>query len=371
MAKANKGVPLARPDDLWARVERLHPDLSRRLVAWQAQNGRHDLPWQNTRDPYRVWLSEIMLQQTQVTTVLGYYERFLQRFPTVRDLAQAPLDDVLTLWAGLGYYSRARNLHRCAQAVVADHGGQFPQTVEQLVTLSGIGPSTAAAIASFCFEVRTSIMDGNVKRVLSRVLAWDQDLAVKTHERQLWDAANHLVPEQAKDMPAYTQGLMDLGATVCSPRKPSCLVCPWADWCGARLQDEPERFPVKSRKLKRSERESWPLWLEWSGQVWLEQMPDTGVWAGLWTLPLMQDAQALQALATLSKGAAVEPQPRIKHVLTHLDWWLNTQRQVLTQAPSEALSHALQQRSAGGRWVSLDELHTVGLPAPFKKMLVG
>lgn len=369
MATSKKGVPVARPDDLWARVEALHPDLSRRLVAWQAQAGRHDMPWQKTRDPYRVWLSEIMLQQTQVTTVLGYYERFLIRFPTVADLAAAPLDDVLTLWAGLGYYSRARNLHRCAQAVVADHCGQFPSTVEALITLPGIGPSTAAAIASFCFEVRTSIMDGNVKRVLSRVLAWDQDLAVKTHERQLWDAANHLVPEKAKDMPAYTQGLMDLGATVCSPRKPSCLMCPWMDLCGARLTDEPERFPVKSRKLKRSERASWPLWLEWQGQVWLRQMPDTGIWAGLWTMPLFDSESDLLTVAGLADAAA-EPQPRIKHVLTHLDWWLHPHRVVLPQEPAAVLKQALAQRDPSGRWVALARLHEWGLPAPFKKMLV-
>ncbi|MGE5450886.1 MAG: A/G-specific adenine glycosylase [Acidobacteriota bacterium] len=373
MAKANKGVPSARPHDSWARIEPLHPDLSKRLVAWQAQHGRHGLPWQRTRDPYRVWLSEIMLQQTQVTTVLGYYERFLQRFPTVADLAQAPLDDVLTLWAGLGYYSRARNLHRCAQAVVAEHGGQFPQTVESLVTLPGIGPSTAAAIASFCFAVRTSIMDGNVKRVLSRVLAWDQDLSVKTHERQLWELANRLVPEQSIDMPAYTQGLMDLGATVCSPRKPTCLVCPWSDLCQGRIQGEPERYPVKTRKLKRSERENWWLWLVWRDQVWLQQMPDKGVWAGLWTLPLLEDEAALVDVL----GADLHPdkldmQPRIKHVLTHLDWYLHPRRLVLdTHADVQALQDRLQALSGTGRWVALNELDNWGLPAPLRRLLQG
>src|SRR5574343_2045920 len=152
MAKKQTGAPLARPDHLWRRVEALHPDLSRRLVAWQADHGRHDMPWQKTRDPYRVWLSEIMLQQTQVTTVLGYYQRFLERFPTVRALADAHLDEVLAMWQGLGYYSRARNLHRCAQAVRDQHGGEFPRSAAQLAELPGIGRSTAAAIASFCFD---------------------------------------------------------------------------------------------------------------------------------------------------------------------------------------------------------------------------
>lgn len=370
MASKSKGAQPVRPDDLWERIALLHPDLSARLVVWQAASGRHHMPWQQTRDPYRVWLSEIMLQQTQVTTVLGYYERFLARFPTVIDLAAAPLDDVLTLWAGLGYYSRARNLHRCAQVVAADHGGRFPDTVEALVKLPGVGPSTAAAIASFCFGVRTSIMDGNVKRVLSRVLGWDRDLAVKLHEKQLWDAANHLVPESPADMPAYTQGLMDLGATVCTPRKPSCLLCPWGDWCVARKTGEPERLPVVTRKLKRSERESWPLWLEWDGAVWLRQMPPTGIWAGLWTPPLFDSLEELQQ--TL-KGLApsIDPQPRVKHVLTHLDWWLNPQRLVLEAAPTEALTQMLIKRDPSGRWVQLRLLSELGLPAPFKKMLLG
>ncbi len=372
MAKKQTGAPLARPDHLWRRVEQLHPDLSRRLVAWQANHGRHDMPWQKTRDPYRVWLSEIMLQQTQVVTVLGYYQRFLERFPCVSDLAAAPLDDVLALWAGLGYYSRARNLHRCAQAVVSEFGGQFPQTVPELVTLPGIGPSTAAAIASFCFGVRTSIMDGNVKRVLSRVLAWHEDLAVKLHERQLWDAANHLVPNHATDMPAYTQGLMDLGATVCTPRKPNCLLCPWSDWCGARQEGQPEDYPVQTRKLKRSERENWPLWLEWQGQVWLCQMPNTGVWAGLWTLPLFDSLAQLQEQVGLRGSQLLQPQLRFKHVLTHLDWWLHPHHLTCRdEAVATLVADALKSSHPSGRWVKLTELGQWGLPAPMRKLLVG
>ncbi|WP_375213933.1 A/G-specific adenine glycosylase [Aquabacterium sp.] len=367
-------------------AQQRQPVLAERLVAWQGREGRHHLPWQQTRDPYRVWLSEIMLQQTQVATVLGYYGRFLQRFPTVADLAAAPLDEVLAMWSGLGYYSRARNLHRCAQAVVADHGGRFPGTAAELQTLPGIGPSTAAAVAAFCFGERISILDGNVKRVLARVLGWEGDLSVAAHERALWQAAQAVLPVRGEDMPSYTQGLMDLGATLCTPRKPACLMCPWTELCAAREAGDTERLPVKTRKLKRGTREHWWLWLVRQApsgeQVWLEQLPDTGVWAGLWTLPLLDDEAALTALLGAPHAAALEPQPRLKHVLTHLDWWLHPRRLVLTDAQAEALTPTLATRHAeggepaggrivtqDGRWVAVDDLAAWGLPAPVRKLL--
>ena len=359
-------------EDLLRDAQQVSPVLAERLVAWQRQEGRHHLPWQKVRDPYRVWLSEIMLQQTQVSTVLGYFDRFLTRFPDVAALAAAPQDEVLALWAGLGYYSRARNLHRCAQAVVAEHGGVFPNSAALLQTLPGIGPSTASAIAAFCFNERISIMDGNVKRVLGRVLAWGEDLSVKAHERALWAAAQQVLPAQADDMPSYTQGLMDLGATLCTPRKPACLTCPWSDLCLGRREGDPERFPVKGRKLVRGERESWLPWLEWQGQVWLEQMPQTGVWGGLWTMPLLDSDAALHALWGPVLAERVEAQPRSKHVLTHLDWWLNPRRLVLNDAQEAALlAEALQARGPSGRWVPLAELANWGLPAPVKRWLVG
>lgn len=359
-------------DDLLRDAQQVSPVLSERLVAWQRQEGRHHLPWQNVRDPYRVWLSEIMLQQTQVSTVLGYFDRFLTRFPDVAALAAAPQDEVMALWAGLGYYSRARNLHRCAQAVVAEHGGVFPRTAALLQTLPGIGPSTASAIASFCFNERISIMDGNVKRVLGRVLAWGEDLSVKVHERALWAAAQQVLPERAEDMPAYTQGLMDLGATLCTPRKPACLTCPWSDLCLGRRDGDPERFPVKGRKLVRGERESWLPWLEWQAQVWLQQMPETGVWGGLWTLPLLESEAELQSLLGETLSGRAEAQPRSKHVLTHLDWWLNPRRLVLNDAlEASVLAEALKARVPSGRWVPLSELPNWGLPAPVKRWLVG
>jgi A/G-specific adenine glycosylase len=347
------------------------PVLSDRLVAWQRQEGRHHLPWQKVRDPYRVWLSEIMLQQTQVSTVLGYFERFLARFPDVRALAAAPLDDVLALWSGLGYYSRARNLHRCAQDVVALHGGEFPRSSAALQTLPGIGPSTASAIAAFCFDERVSIMDGNVKRVLSRVLGWDQDLSLRVHEKALWDAAQAVLPADAPDMPSYTQGLMDLGATLCTQRKPACLTCPWSDLCRARVLGDPERYPVKTRKLKRGERESWWLWLQWQDQVWLQQMPDKGVWAGLWTLPLLGSEDEVRALLGDVLAARLELQPRLKHVLTHMDWYLHPRRLVLAQAEeARDMQSRLGALPASGRWVALGDLDQWGLPAPVRRLLV-
>jgi A/G-specific adenine glycosylase len=329
------------------------------LVAWQRSHGRHELPWQNTRDPYRVWLSEIMLQQTQVTTVLGYYQRFLQRFPTVVDLAAASLDEVLALWQGLGYYSRARNLHRCAQAVAAQHGGEFPRSAAALQELSGIGRSTAAAIASFCFGERVAILDGNVKRVLSRLLAFEGDLAGSAAEKQLWAHAQALLPEREADMPAYTQGLMDLGASLCAARSPQCLLCPVSELCQGRAGGEPTRYPIKTRKLKRSRRENWWLWLEHEGRIWLEQRPETGVWAGLWTLPLFEDEAQLQA-RTQALGAAAEPLPQVSHALTHFDWVLHPRRAELAAAPAELGS---------GCWVAREDLAAYALPAPLKRLL--
>jgi A/G-specific DNA-adenine glycosylase (EC 3.2.2.-) len=210
-----------------------------RLVAWQRSHGRHDLPWQASTDPYRVWLSEIMLQQTQVSVVLSYYPRFLQRFPHVQALAEASEDAVLAQWSGLGYYRRARNLHRCAQQVCSEHGGHFPHTAKELQQLAGIGRSTAAAIAAFCFGERAAILDGNVKRVLSRAFVLPASVSAAAETRALWSLAESLLPEQA--IQTYTQGLMDLGATLCKPRKPACAQCPFASDCAVHLI--PSRAP--------------------------------------------------------------------------------------------------------------------------------
>ncbi|NYG31940.1 A/G-specific adenine glycosylase [Sphaerotilus montanus] len=335
------------------------------LVAWQRTHGRHALPWQNTRDPYRVWLSEIMLQQTQVAAVLRYYARFLERFPDVATLAAAPLDDVLALWSGLGYYSRARNLHRCAQTVVNVHGGVFPPSAAVLAELPGIGRSTAAAIAAFCHEERVSILDGNVKRVLTRVLAFDGDLAQQAQERVLWQHAAALLPADRTDMPAYTQGLMDLGATVCALRQPDCLLCPLSGLCAARASGRMTDYPVRTRKLKRSRRENWCLWLQTADAVWLQQRPDSGIWAGLWSLPLFDDAEALRAAAGAA-AARVVALPGFVHVLTHLDWTLHPHRLDLATPEAGVVAAGL----GDGRWWPLDQLDRIGLPAPFSRLLL-
>jgi A/G-specific adenine glycosylase len=340
------------------------------LVVWQRRQGRHHLPWQASRDPYRVWLSEVMLQQTQVGTVLAYYDRFLERFPDVQALAAAPLDDVLARWSGLGYYSRARNLHRCAQVVVERHGGTFPATAAVLATLPGIGRSTAAAIAAFCFGERAAILDGNVKRVLTRLLGFGEDLAQPAAERRLWAQAESLLPKKAADMPPYTQGLMDLGATVCLARRPQCLLCPWQARCIARREGAPERYPVKTRKLKRGRRESSLLWLQQGSRLWLSQRPATGVWAGLWSLPDYASDAEVQALTAPWPGEG-RPLPAIEHVLTHLDWRLSPWCHRLPDDTGEDTLLQVEQALPPGRWVARDEALALGLPAPVRKLLSG
>jgi len=335
-------------------------DFAGRVVRWQRGHGRHGLPWQATRDPYRVWLSEIMLQQTQVATVRDYYRRFLQRFPDVRALAAAPLDDVLALWSGLGYYSRARHLHRCAQEVVAQFGGEFPRSAELLQTLPGIGRSTAAAIAAFCFGERVAILDGNVKRVLARTLGFSADLASAANERLLWDDATRLLPTRdlAAAMPAYTQGLMDLGATICLPRNPSCLLCPVQPLCVAAREGRPEAYPVKTRKLRRSAQALWLLHARaGDGSVWLQKRPTPGVWAGLYCLPLFDSRDLLEAALPARLRRQLNDDPPFVHVLTHKDLHLHPVS--LLDAP----------RLEGAAWFAEDEWPKLGLPAPVRKLL--
>ena len=340
--------------------------IAQRVLRWREHAGRQGLPWMDTRDPYRVWLSEIMLQQTQVVTVLAYYDRFLQRFPDVVALAAAPLDDVLALWSGLGYYSRARNLHRCAQAVVSDFGGAFPTHSDQLATLPGIGRSTAAAIAAFCFGERVAILDGNVKRVLTRVLGFDADLSRAANERALWQQAQALVPQRGVE--AYTQGLMDLGATLCVARRPACERCPLAALCVAHREGRPEAYPVKLRRLQRGARAHLWLWLVQGDRLWLVQRPPRGVWAGLWSLPEFDHPLDLQTRSAAWPGQG-ESLPPIHHALTHFDWTLQPVR---WQLPARLSAHRLTAITAAwpdGRWVSVAQALQMGLPAPLRKLL--
>jgi len=340
--------------------------LATRVVRWQRQHGRHGLPWQGTRDPYRVWLSEVMLQQTQVATVLDYYARFLARFPDVGSLAAAPLDEVLALWSGLGYYSRARHLHRCAQVVVAQHGGAFPRDSTTLALLPGIGRSTAAAIAAFCFGERVAILDGNVKRVLTRALGFGADLSLAANERVLWAQADALLP--VRDIEAYTQGLMDLGANVCILRRPRCEACPLRSLCVGHAEGAPEAYPVKTRRLKRGQRTNVLLWLEQGTRVWLVRRPERGVWAGLWSLPEWPADDTLDVLAATWPGHGEWLAP-VAHALTHFDWTLHPMRWALPARLAAVRQAQVQAALPAGRWFTLDDALASSLPAPVRKLL--
>ena len=333
------------------------------VVRWQVSHGRHDLPWQNTRDPYRVWLSEIMLQQTQVVTVLDYFARFLDRFPEVGALAQASLDDVLSLWSGLGYYSRARNMHRCAQEIMHLHAGVFPSTAQQLQCLPGIGPSTAAAVASLCFSERVAILDGNVRRVLTRYLGFGADLAHVKNERLLWQQATALLPgtDLAHQMPRYTQGMMDLGATLCTANKPDCSRCPLQARCVACASGNPQGFPVKTRRLRRSTQSLWLLWARSAeGALWLSQRPTPGVWAGLYCFALFDSYEALQAAVPADVRENLTDLPAFKHVLTHKDLYLH---------PVQVVLPGGLKPDASGAWFEPEQWQRLGLPAPVSKLL--
>ena len=338
-------------------------NLATQVIEWQKIHGRNELPWQNTRDPYPVWLSEIMLQQTQVATVLDYFPRFLKQFPTVGSLANASLDDILGLWSGLGYYSRARNLHNCAVAVMHLHQGVFPQTAQLLQTLPGIGRSTAAAIASLCFSEREAILDGNVKRVLTRVLGFEADLGLASNEKRLWEHASELLPvhDLQQNMPRYTQGMMDLGATVCTGKKPACETCPLFSTCIARRLAQPERYPVKTRKLKRSAQSIWLLWAQAeNASVWLSKRPMPGIWGGLYCFPLYDCREALVAAIPGEPMLVLHEAPMFTHVLTHKDLYLHPVQVKMTS------SCILRSE---GAWIAADEWPGLGLPAPIRKLL--
>lgn len=339
-----------------------------RLIAWQREHGRHGLPWQGGSDPYRVWVSEIMLQQTQVATVLRYYPRFMARFPDVATLATASLDEVLAHWSGLGYYRRARLLHQGAQAVMAQWGGVFPRDAAGWQTLPGVGASTAAAVAAFCFGERVSILDGNVRRVLSRLAAWPHEVSGVASQRGLWALAQSLLPERSKDMVAFTQGLMDLGATVCTPTRPACERCPVASMCRGRLEGVPTRYPIVRRATARR---AWALWcLQLTRQaqhpaaaaVWLQRRPASGVWAGLWCLPMFDDEESLRVALPQAWQARLQPLGTTLHTLTHRDMSLHRLGLVLPadeQGPT----------AWDGEFVTRDEALTRGLPAPLRPWL--
>lgn len=341
------------------------------IRAWQKMHGRHGLAWQacgsdGFRDPYRVWLSEIMLQQTRVAAVVDYFDRFTTRFPTIFDLAESTEDEVYSQWSGLGYYRRARFLHACAKIVVDRYDGSFPNNVALLEELPGIGKTTAAAIASFCFGAKVSIFDGNVARLTSRLFAFQGDLSSQKQREALWLLAETLLPDTAAGMPWHTQGLMDLGATICKPKKPLCDQCPLAQVCAAKKQGlSLEAFPVKTKKIKRGAQDSVWLWLELDDRVWLEPRPSAGVWGGLWSLPLL-DADAARSFIDRHALLALVGRP-FKHVLTHRDW---TFHPVAAQVgPEEAEAIAQDPMLGPGRWFGKNEWMDLGLSGPTKTKL--
>ena len=333
-----------------------------RIVRWQRRHGRHDLPWQGTRDAYRIWLSEVMLQQTQVAAVIPYFERFVARFPTVDALASAKEDDVLALWSGLGYYARARNLHRAAKEVVARFEGRFPVRFEEVLELPGVGRSTAAAIVAFATGERHAILDGNVKRVLARHAAIAGDASSAPVLAKLWEAAATRLPK--RDIEAYTQGLMDLGATVCV-RDPRCDACPVATDCVARSEDRIAHLPGRKKRAAPKRKRTAMLVIISNGEVLLEKRPPAGIWGGLWSLPeapvRSNPAQFAQREWGLDVARAQKLEP-FEHAFSHFTLEVTAWRIEVKRGA----------RFAGERkatWLALSETGAAALPAPVKALL--
>ena len=330
-----------------------------KVLNWYQQHGRKDLPWQSPYDPYRVWVSEIMLQQTQVKTVIPYFQNFMQIFPTIDVLASAPLDTVLAAWSGLGYYSRARNLHRCAQEIVETCQGIFPNTITHLQNLPGIGPSTAAAIASLAFQQPTAILDGNVKRVLSRYfMVAGND---KQYETELWKLAQTCMPQElCRD---YTQGIMDLGALCCTAHKPNCTLCPLNSHCQAFIHNKVREYPnPKVKKIRPTRKEQFLLLYTENNHIYLEQRPLQGIWGGLWCLPVIEEKITITSYLEETyqlKPDSITPLLQYKHSFTHFHLLI--------------CSFAIQvklQPTLPGKWFSPSQIQHLGLAKPVKDILL-
>ncbi len=343
----------------------LHENFAARVCEWQRAHGRHRLPWQKTGDPYRTWLSEIMLQQTQVSTVIPYYERFLERFPTIESLAAATQDEVMPYWAGLGYYARARNLHRCAQVIVASHGGRFPPTACEIAELPGIGRSTAAAIAAFSYGERTPILDGNVKRVFTRYFGVHGHPGVRAVEQRLWQLAETALDAAPPDldMAAYTHGLMDLGSQVCKRGKPECGVCPLASDCVAKRLGLQQVLPEPKPRRTVPERSCAMLLLHHNDYVLLEKQPQPGLWGGLWSLPRFDTPDEL-ADACRNQGITLSESQRMAsfvhtftHFRLHIEPWC-------VEAPAGIAETRPQQE-----WIPFTRLESVAMPAPVRGLM--
>ena len=330
---------------------------STRLIAWQKQCGRHELPWQQTRDAYRIWLSEIMLQQTQVGTATPYYLRFLQRFPDIAALAAAAQEEVLEYWAGLGYYARARNLHRCAQTIVAEHGGAFPASAAQIAELPGIGRSTAAAIAAFAFGQRGAILDGNVKRVLTRVFGIEGFPGKLAVERELWALAESLLPDD--NIEIYTQGIMDLGATLCTRSRPNCGECPMRGLCVAERDGRQGELPTaKPAKTVPERAVTVSIFLD-GDRVLLQRRPSSGIWGGLLALPEGMPEPLAMSLGLMPLETIQLPE--LRHTFTHFRLTLSP---LLCRVSAPAACN-----EPGMEWLPLARIDDAALPTPIRKIL--
>lgn len=338
---------------------------SNAILTWYDKFGRKTLPWQLEKTPYKVWLSEIMLQQTQVATVIPYFERFLERFPTVQDLAAAEQDEVLHLWTGLGYYARARNLHKAAQAIVNEHGGVFPTDIDQVQALPGIGRSTAGAVLSLSLKQHHPILDGNVKRTLSRCYAVEGWPGKKAVENALWEIAETNTPSEGVER--YNQAMMDMGAMICTRSKPKCELCPVESQCQAKAQGRQADFPGKKPKKTMPEKQTWFVILQHGDQVWLEQRPQVGIWGGLWCFPQHDSEQVEdtleQRLPTNAKVIAKEQLTAFRHTFSHYHLDIVPLHFTLDRMPNEIRE--------SGQWYSLTQPPKIGLAAPVQQILEG
>lgn len=337
---------------------------SQQLIAWHAAAGRHDLPWQHTRDPYRIWLSEIMLQQTQVSAVIPYYLRFLERFPDLASLASAPQDDVLAHWSGLGYYARARNLHRAAQQIMVQHEGRFPTRPAEIQALPGIGRSTAAAIAAFAFGERAAILDGNVKRVLTRCFGIEGYPDQPRVLQRLWALAESLLPQA--NIEIYTQAMMDLGATLCVRGKPRCASCPLQQLCVAFHTQRTTELPHPKPRRPLPQREAIVLILQQGQEILLQKRPPQGIWGGLWSFPEVEASAVLAQHVAEHFGKQVRrilPLTALEHGFTHFRLTLRPLWvEVTPRKKSEEMMPGLV-------WLTLDEAMDAAIPTPVRKLL--
>ena len=339
-------------------------DFAPRLLAWFEQHGRHDLPWQNTCDPYAIWISEIMLQQTQVATVIPYYQRFMESFPDITSLSAASGDEVLAHWAGLGYYSRARNLHRAARLMQEQHGGRFPENREKIIALPGVGPSTAGAIMAFAWNQRQPILDGNVKRVLARCFAVDGWPGTTAVQKQLWQLADKLTPET--EVSAYTQAIMDLGATLCTRSKPRCDECPFCRDCRAHQQDAVGRYPGKRPgKTLPVRRATFLVIRDQNNATLLIKRPPAGIWGGLWSLPEHGSEVDSERWAANQLGLHIRPQPPLscfRHTFSHFHLDINP-------VPARLVDMKNKVNDSGDMiWLKPGDTPP-GMPAPVKKIM--